>query len=67
MIWVPAFAGMSGCVVALFASAALAAQPVTLRSDASAAGPVTLGDLFDGAGRPRRAGVRFDELELQRR
>jgi len=37
--------------IALIATPALAAQPVTLRLDASAAGPVTLGDLFDGAGR----------------
>jgi flagella basal body P-ring formation protein FlgA len=32
------------------ASAALAGQPVTLRDDLSAAGAITLSDLFDGAG-----------------
>ncbi|HEX4183172.1 MAG TPA: flagellar basal body P-ring formation chaperone FlgA [Caulobacteraceae bacterium] len=34
----------------LSAAVALAGQPVTLRTDISAAGPITLGDLFDGAG-----------------
>ena len=43
--------------IALIATPALAAQPVTLRLDASAAGPVTLGDLFDGAGPAGRVAV----------
>jgi len=34
----------------LAASVAMAGQPVTLRQDLSAAGVITLGDLFDGAG-----------------
>src|SRR5436190_23043523 len=34
-----------------FAAPALAGQPVSLKSEAFAAGPVTLGDVFDGAGR----------------
>ena len=43
---------------ALAASAALAGVPVDLRSDPSAAGSaVTLGDLFDGAGRASRVAV----------
>jgi len=36
--------------MSLAASAAMAGQPVTLRQDLSAAGAITLGDLFDGAG-----------------
>jgi flagellar basal body P-ring formation protein FlgA len=36
---------------ALFATPAMAGVPVDLKSDTFAAGPVTLGDLFDGAGR----------------
>src|SRR5262245_12667955 len=35
----------------LIATPALAGTPVMLKSDAFAAGPVTLGDVFDGAGR----------------
>ncbi len=46
--WVPAFAGMSGLIWAL-ASPAHAAD-VTLRAAPAAAGRITLGDLFDGAG-----------------
>jgi flagella basal body P-ring formation protein FlgA len=34
-----------------FAVPAAAGQPVSLKSEAFAAGPVTLGDVFDGAGR----------------
>lgn len=37
--------------VLIAASAALAGTPVALKSDAFASGPVTLGDVFDGAGR----------------
>ena len=38
--------------LALFAAGpALAGQPVALKTDAFATGQVTLGDLFDGAGR----------------
>jgi flagella basal body P-ring formation protein FlgA len=36
---------------AAMASPAFAGVPVTLRNDTSASGPITLGDLFDGAGR----------------
>jgi flagella basal body P-ring formation protein FlgA len=54
-ICVLAFAGMGGSLSILLASPALAGQPVTLKADAFAAGPVTLGDVFDGAG--RAAGV----------
>jgi flagella basal body P-ring formation protein FlgA len=36
--------------IGLAASAAFAGQPVSLRGDLSAAGPITLGDLFDEAG-----------------
>ncbi|HET9161741.1 MAG TPA: flagellar basal body P-ring formation chaperone FlgA [Caulobacteraceae bacterium] len=38
-------------VVLLAASPALAGQPVSLKTDAFASGAVTLGDVFDGAGR----------------
>ena len=37
-------------VMSLTASAALAGQPVSLRTDLSSAGAITLGDLFDDAG-----------------
>ncbi len=38
-------------VLALIATPALAGAPVTLKSDAYASGSVTLGDIFEGAGR----------------
>ena len=37
-------------ILSLVASTALAGQPVSLRADLSAAGAITLGDLFDGVG-----------------
>jgi flagella basal body P-ring formation protein FlgA len=37
-------------MIACLAGPALAGEIVTLRNDATASGPVTLGDLFDGAG-----------------
>src|SRR4051812_30055480 len=40
-----------GSVLASLAAPALAGQPVALKSEAFASGPVTLGDVFEGAGR----------------
>lgn len=37
-------------LIALAATPALAGQPVALRPDTAASGPITLGDLFEGAG-----------------
>jgi flagella basal body P-ring formation protein FlgA len=41
---------VSALMIAALAGPALAGQTVVLRNDVSASGPVTLGDLFDGAG-----------------
>ena len=45
-----ALALLPGVATILAAPAALAGQPVSLRSDLSSAGAITLGDLFDDAG-----------------
>jgi flagella basal body P-ring formation protein FlgA len=62
--------------VLLIATPALAGQPVSLRTEAFASGPVTLADVFDGAGRAGSivvgpaaqpgANIILDASELQR-